>query len=80
MTCANKDSNQEDAPDFEFHDNEMNDESLPRLAEKKKRTPSNHVAKIALSDLIKYFDKPIILLKHQDKKKMERIWYSPLAS
>ncbi|KAE9606588.1 putative transcription factor Nin-like family [Lupinus albus] len=52
--------NEEDASDSEFQDNEMNDESLPGLAEKKKRTPSDHIAKIALSDLIKYFDMPIV--------------------
>ncbi|XP_061346026.1 protein RKD5-like [Gastrolobium bilobum] len=44
----------------ELPDNETDVESLPDLVEKKKRAPSNHVAKISLSDLVKYFDMPIV--------------------
>ncbi|KAK7250765.1 hypothetical protein RIF29_33424 [Crotalaria pallida] len=41
-------------------DNELNDETLPGLIEKKKRAPSGHIAKIELPDLVKYFDVPIV--------------------
>ncbi|KAK7253022.1 hypothetical protein RIF29_37402 [Crotalaria pallida] len=51
---------EEDVSDFEVQDNEMNDESLPGSVEKKKRAPSDHIAKITLPDLAKYFDMPIV--------------------
>ncbi|XP_027362028.1 protein RKD5 isoform X2 [Abrus precatorius] len=44
----------------ELPDNEIDVESSPGLIEKKKRAPSDHVAKISLSDLVKYFGMPIV--------------------
>ncbi|KAK7307435.1 hypothetical protein VNO77_40494 [Canavalia gladiata] len=44
----------------ELPDNEIDVESSPGLIGKKKRAPSDHVAKISLSDLVKYFGMPIV--------------------
>ncbi|KAK7309406.1 hypothetical protein RJT34_06110 [Clitoria ternatea] len=44
----------------ELPDNEIDAESSPGLIGKKKRAPSDHVAKISLSDLVKYFGMPIV--------------------
>ncbi|XP_020217756.1 protein RKD5 [Cajanus cajan] len=44
----------------ELLDNDTDVESSPGLIEKKKRAPSDLVAKISLSDLVKYFGMPIV--------------------
>ncbi|TKY45827.1 RKD5 protein [Spatholobus suberectus] len=44
----------------ELPDNEIDVESSPGLLGKKKRAPSDLVAKISLSDLVKYFGMPIV--------------------
>ncbi|KAE9597914.1 hypothetical protein Lal_00029578 [Lupinus albus] len=41
-------------------DNKLDVETLPGIIEKKRRAPSDHIAKIALPDLVKYFDVPIV--------------------
>ncbi|OIV93669.1 hypothetical protein TanjilG_16520 [Lupinus angustifolius] len=41
-------------------DNKLDVETLPGIMEKKRRAHSDHIAKIALPDLVKYFDVPII--------------------
>ncbi|XP_020972690.1 protein RKD5-like [Arachis ipaensis] len=44
----------------ELIDNKTNVESLPGFGAKKRRAQSDHIAKIALPDLVEYFDVPIV--------------------
>ncbi|MED6133781.1 hypothetical protein PIB30_031444 [Stylosanthes scabra] len=44
----------------ELIDDKTNVESLPGFAAKKRRAQSDHIAKLALPDLVKYFDLPIV--------------------